>query len=189
MSDHSHQYPTTLSPVSDHDSPPEDGAKASGTAWKKRVSTACLACKKSKRKCSGTPPCDNCRTFHRTCVFDESLDQRRRVAAKRTADELTYHRDLLNDLFRLVREAHESKALTLLDLIRRHVSPDEIRAYIGHTLADLGAIDKMTPETVGKLEDIGNMIDVQREAPAFRRNVMDIYYLCDGSPARSPSHL
>jgi hypothetical protein len=37
----------------DHDtengSPPADEVKGSGT-WKKRVSTACLACKKSKRK-------------------------------------------------------------------------------------------------------------------------------------------
>ncbi|KAJ5559293.1 hypothetical protein N7535_009521 [Penicillium sp. DV-2018c] len=108
-----------------------------GETLKKRVSTACLACKKSKRKCSGTSPCTNCQSFKRVCIFDESLDQRRRVAAKRTADELSYHRDLLTDLFRLIREANESAALYLLTIIRHNAPADEIRSYINETLAEL----------------------------------------------------
>lgn len=187
MSDQSYQHAPGPSPTSDQGSSPEEGGKASGS-WKKRVSTACLACKKSKRKCSGTAPCDNCRTFHRTCIFDESLDQRRRVAAKRTADELSYHRDLLNDLFKLVREADESKALQLLDLIRRNAPPHELRTYINETLTDLGTADKATPETVGKLEDVRDLINVEGATPAFRRKVMDIHYLCDEAPLKVPAH-
>jgi hypothetical protein len=34
----------------DHGSPVPDEGKGSSGTWKKRVSTACLACKKSKRK-------------------------------------------------------------------------------------------------------------------------------------------
>ncbi|KAJ5109691.1 hypothetical protein N7532_002336 [Penicillium argentinense] len=108
--------------------------------WKKRVSTACLACKKSKRKCSGTSPCTNCITFHRACIFDESLDQRRRVAAKRTADELSYHRDLLHDLFTLVREADPAAGLRLLELIRGNASAEDVREYINEALASLSRV-------------------------------------------------
>lgn len=118
-------------------------------SWKKRVSTACLACKKSKRKCSGTPPCTNCITFARKCIFDESLDQRRRVAAKRTADELSYHRDLLNDLFTLVREADSLAADALLDLIRERAGPEEVREFINETLSGLSGRVRMSGDRDG----------------------------------------
>ncbi|KAJ5175603.1 uncharacterized protein N7482_001480 [Penicillium canariense] len=181
---------------SDHGSPPlkepkhnrsSSAASNSNSTWKKRVSTACLACKKSKRKCSGTPPCENCRAFKRVCIFDESLDQRRRVAAKRTADELSYHRDLLNDVFKLVREADESKALQLLAIIRHNAPPDEIRAYIHDTLSSLGASDRASVEAVSKLEDMQNLINIEGTTPAFRRKVMDIHYLCNEAPIDVPA--
>ncbi|KAJ5632111.1 C6 transcription factor [Penicillium lividum] len=137
--------------------------------------------------CSGTPPCENCRAFQRTCIFDESLDQRRRVAAKRTADELGYHRDLLNDLFKLVREADETCALELLDIIRRNAPPHEVKSYINETLATLGA-DNTTPrETVAKLEDVRYLLNVEADGPAIRSKVMDIHYLCDEAPLKVPA--
>ncbi|KAJ5496262.1 hypothetical protein N7463_008249 [Penicillium fimorum] len=175
----------------EHGSPPPEEEKGSGT-WKKRVSTACLACKKSKRKCSGTTPCANCQTFKRVCIFDESLDQRRRVAAKRTADELSYHRDLLSDLFMLVREANEQDALHLLTIIRHNAPADEIRAYINETLASITSSTSATStavkqETVAKLEDMRHLINVEGTGPTFRRKVMDIHYLCDSAPCEVPA--
>ncbi|KAF9250378.1 transcriptional regulator family: Fungal Specific TF [Penicillium roqueforti] len=173
-------------------SPLTEEGKGSGT-WKKRVSTACLACKKSKRKCSGTSPCANCQTFKRVCIFDESLDQRRRVAAKRTADELSYHRDLLSDLFKLVREANEADALHLLTIIRHNAPADEIRAYINETLASItSTTDTSTStahkqETVAKLEDMRQLLNVEGTGPTFRRKVMDIHYLCDSAPCEVPA--
>lgn len=189
------QVPPGPSPTSDHEhgSPLEESSRPAGSGssssptWRKRVSTACLACKKSKRKCSGTPPCENCRAFHRVCIFDESLDQRRRVAAKRTADELTYHRDLLNDLFKLVREADEPKAQELLDIIRRNAPPHEVRAYVNETLAGLGASHKVSQETVAKIEDMRNLMSVEDASPTFRSKVMDIHYLCDEAPFKVPA--
>ncbi|KAJ5730935.1 uncharacterized protein N7483_005443 [Penicillium malachiteum] len=188
MNEHHRQIALDTSPSSEHGSPPGDDTRSTtGHTWKKRVSTACLACKKSKRKCSGTPPCDNCRSFQRTCIFDESLDQRRRVAAKRTADELSYHRDLLNDLFKMVREADESNALQLLDIIRRNAPPHEIRTYINETLAKLGADNTAPRETVAKLEDARYLINIDAEGPSFRSKVMDIHYLCDEAPFKVPA--
>lgn len=139
-------------------------------------------------QCSGTAPCENCRTFHRVCVFDESLDQRRRVAAKRTADELSYHRDLLNDIFKLVREADEGKALDLLEIIRHDASADELRAFINETLSDLDtSSSRGSVDAASKLESMRDLINVEGTTPTFRRKVMDIHYLCDEAPIKVPA--
>ena len=170
-------------------------------------------------QCSGTAPCTNCLTFKRTCIFDESLDQRRRVAAKRTADELSYHRDLLQDLFKLIREANESHALQLLEIIRNNAPSDQIRAFIEETLSGLsknhvnpaltsGSVPALTStsgsisgststsistksetekETISKLEDMRNLINVEGSSPTIRRKVMDIHYLCDDAPCSVPA--
>lgn len=176
------------SPISDQNSPPPYGntsnnqqpsttsttgaAGSAESAWKKRVSTACLACKKSKRKCSGTPPCTNCITFSRKCIFDESLDQRRRVAAKRTADELDYHRDLLNDIFTLVREADSSAGNGLLDVIRDRGSAEDVREYINETLSSLSGRLKTGNSLGSTSENINqrhrNDSDVDVEAMSAR---------------------
>ncbi|KAJ5128345.1 hypothetical protein N7526_006511 [Penicillium atrosanguineum] len=172
-------------PNSHHYTKPGSTSSSSSNPFQKRVSTACLACKKSKRKCSGSAPCANCTTFHRTCIFDESLDQRRRVAAKRTADELSYHRDLLDDLFRLVRSADQPTSLVLLDLIRRNASSSELRSYIDRTLSALGS-NNGDSDTLAKLEDVKSVISVEDPEPAFRSKVMDIHYLCDEAPVKVP---
>ncbi|KAL2010880.1 hypothetical protein VTN00DRAFT_3598 [Thermoascus crustaceus] len=173
-------------------SPSGESTRQLPANWKKRVSTACLACKKSKRKCSGVPPCDNCRALNRECIFDESLDQRRRVAAKRTAEELNYHRDMLNDLFKVIRSAEQAHAMKLLDIIRNDATPEEIRAYIDETLATMQASgeitsDRRSRETTAKLKDIRRMVNLQGPSPSFRRKVMDVHFLCDAPPIKVPA--
>ncbi|OJJ48134.1 hypothetical protein ASPZODRAFT_14285 [Penicilliopsis zonata CBS 506.65] len=184
--------------------------------WKKRVSTACLACKKSKRKCSGVAPCENCRTFNRVCIFDESLDQRRRVAAKRTADELNYHRDLLNDLFTVIRSEDPGHAQRLMELIRGDASADEVRGYVDETLRAMKAgtlkreeddgddededededdddddddddEEERHSEVISRLEDLQQLWHLEEPTPAFRRKVMDLHYLCDDAPYKVPA--
>ncbi|KAJ9200450.1 transcriptional regulator family: Fungal Specific TF [Paecilomyces variotii] len=188
MTDPSQYRPIAPGPTPDG-SPPGDSRGISPAPWKKRVSTACLACKRSKRKCSGVPPCDNCRALNRECIFDESLDQRRRVAVKRTAEELNYHRDMLNDLFKVIRSANHSSAQQLLDIIRNDATPEEIRIYIDETLAKLqgGENDTATKDTTNKLKDIRRMVNLQGPSPSFRRKVMDVHFLCDTPPMRVPA--
>ncbi|KAJ5484546.1 hypothetical protein N7453_012014 [Penicillium expansum] len=112
---------------------------------------------------------------------------------KRTADELSYHRDLLSDLFKLVREANEPDALHLLTIIRHNAPADEIRAYINETLASLTSSTSDSTstahkqETVAKLEDMRQLINVEGTGPTFRRKVMDIHYLCDSAPCEVPA--
>lgn len=149
-------------------------------------------------QCSGIPPCDNCRAFNRECIFDESLDQRRRVAAKRTADELTYHRDLLNDLFKVIRAADEAHAMRLLEIIRRDASAEEIRGFIDETLASIttttgtsaaaGLGSGTEADLVQKLSETRQMLNISGAGPpSFRRKVMDIHFLCDDAPCKVPA--
>jgi hypothetical protein len=140
-------------------------------------------------QCSGVPPCDNCRALQRECIFDESLDQRRRVAAKRTADELEVHRDLLNDLFRVIRSAEESRAMKLLETIRNDATPEEIRVFIDETLATMPASDspennRRKRDAARELKEIRRRANFQGPTPSFRRRVMDMQFLCDDPPVR-----
>lgn len=126
------------------------------------------------------------------------------MAAKRTADELTYHRDMLNDLFRVVRAADESQALRLLEIIRNGGSAEEVRGFIDQVLASLSsggggggggqpgtvgatAAAGVTGEAVTKLEDMRDLINVEGTNPSYRRKVMDIHYLCDSAPQKLPA--
>jgi hypothetical protein len=125
------------------------------------------------------------------CIFDESLDQRRRIAAKRTTSELNYYRDMHNDLFKVFRSADLPHALKLLAIIRgNNASPDEIQAYINETLTDIEAIeagDMQHDEMVRNLEDTLPPRPYQSVNPSFRRKVMDVHYLCDDAPYKVPA--
>lgn len=136
------------------------------------------------------PPCDNCRALHRECIFDESLDQRRRVAAKRTAEELEYHRDMLNDLFKVIRTADEKQAQRLLEMIRSDATPEEIRVFIDEVLVQLQTFEppsKAKRETAAQLKEIRSRANMQGSAPSFRRQVMDVNFLCVIPPIQVPA--
>ncbi len=62
------------------------------------------------------------------------MDQRRRVAAKRTVDELNHYRSLFNDLLKAMRTEDQLVGLRVLDFIRRDTTPEEIRKYLDDLL-------------------------------------------------------
>jgi hypothetical protein len=139
----------------------------------------------TREQCSGVSPCDNCCALNRVCIFDETLDQRRRIAAKRTAEELEYHREMLNDLFKVVRSADQTHGMKLLEVIRNDATSEEIRAYINETLTSIQseeALSKTIHETTAKLRHIRHMVSSQAPSPSFRRKVMDVHFLCDTPP-------
>ena len=81
-------------------------------------------------QCSGMSPCSSCTKLSQKCIFDKTLDQRRRVAAKRTVDELNYYRNLFDDLLKAMRAEDQLVGLRVLDFIRHDTAPDEIRKYL-----------------------------------------------------------
>jgi hypothetical protein len=97
---------------------------------------------------------------------------------------------MLNDLFRLVRSAEEPIRQKLLDIIRSDATPEEVRAFIDETLADIQA---RTPhgepnsETAIQLKELRRRAGSQGPSPSYRRKVMDVNFLCDTPPIRVPT--
>ncbi|PWY73678.1 C6 transcription factor [Aspergillus heteromorphus CBS 117.55] len=113
-------------------------AGATTLAKSRKNSTACLPCKQAKRKCSGRPPpCKACQNTGADCIFDETLDLRRKVAARRTQGELEYYRGLLYSLLETLRSADEEKARRMLERIRGNVDLNDITAAIDEPANDL----------------------------------------------------
>ncbi|PYH77865.1 C6 transcription factor [Aspergillus uvarum CBS 121591] len=88
-------------------------------AKSRKNSTACTSCKAAKRKCSGRPaPCKACQTSKVACIFDESLDLRRKVAVRRTQGELQHYKGLLTTLFNKIRDADEADTHKIVEAIQ-----------------------------------------------------------------------
>ncbi|KAJ5320120.1 hypothetical protein PENANT_c025G05033 [Penicillium antarcticum] len=105
---------------------------STGVSRPKKNSTACLACKAAKRKCSGPPgKCKACSASNLECLFDPSRDLRRKVAVKRTIQELTDHKDLLNVLLDTIRSADQFDCDKVVGIIRNSVSKEEVARVLG----------------------------------------------------------
>ncbi|KAJ6135693.1 Transcription factor [Penicillium capsulatum] len=119
----------------------------------KKNSTACLSCKTAKRKCSGPPsPCKACISAgsENDCHFDPSRDLRRKVAVKRTIQELTDYKDVLFSLLQTIRTGHIEKVEELTALIRdKDGSIEDIAHLLGHRVSQFS--DPRTLSTVSQL--------------------------------------
>ncbi|EED17883.1 C6 transcription factor, putative [Talaromyces stipitatus ATCC 10500] len=144
-------------------------------------STACEACKVKKIKCSGGPPCESCVRNGIECVVDETQDGRRKIAIKRTIDDLEKDRDLLLDLVASMRDGKNTYVEQLLSLIRGHGSLGEIRAYIDAQVRE--AHIEQTPE----LERLQQEIQESRSVRAREmRSIMDVQRLSDIPVLQNP---
>ncbi|KAJ5143825.1 Transcription factor [Penicillium bovifimosum] len=98
----------------------------------KKSSTACLACKAAKRKCSGPDaPCKACRANNTECHFDPTRDLRRKVAVKRAIHELANYKDLLESLVKTIRSDDQGKCERVMGLIRGNASYTELAHAVG----------------------------------------------------------
>ncbi|CEJ59229.1 hypothetical protein PMG11_07860 [Penicillium brasilianum] len=101
----------------------------------KKNSTACLPCKAAKRKCSGdgTSPCNPCRTAGTACEcrFDPTRDLRRKIAVKKTIQELTGYKSLLNTLLTTIRLSPQEEVSRIVELVKNNGSMQEIAQAVG----------------------------------------------------------
>ncbi|KAJ6172536.1 hypothetical protein N7470_001603 [Penicillium chermesinum] len=105
----------------------------------KKNSTACLACKAAKRKCSGEPgPCKACVGAHTEeyCQFDRTKDLRRKVAVKKTIQDLTSYKDLLDSLLTTIRSGETGTVDTLVDMIKSGRPLKEVASFVGCDVTD-----------------------------------------------------
>ena len=64
-------------------------AKSRGKGRKTRISSACMECKKRRRRCTGDEPCQTCSEVHAECVYDPTMDRRSKAYfQRRLADGL-----------------------------------------------------------------------------------------------------
>ncbi|KAL6229680.1 hypothetical protein BDW75DRAFT_235016 [Aspergillus navahoensis] len=132
----------------------------------KNVGTACSSCKARKLKCTGAPPCANCLKSRLECTLDETADKRRRGVLKRKIDKLEDKEDLLVRLLEFFRESSNRCTIPLLNLIRHHASPAEIRFYIGQRP------DRMqTPELIKVELPQRRIIDAEKPSDVPRFSV------------------
>lgn len=97
---------------------------------------------------------------------------------------------MLNDLFKVIRSAGEPQAQKLMELIRNDATPEEVRLFIDEILAELQAIEpssKDKQETAAQLKALRDSANMQGSAPSFRRQVMDVNFLCDNPPIQVPA--
>ncbi|KAL1885760.1 hypothetical protein Plec18167_001255 [Paecilomyces lecythidis] len=161
----------------------EVSSSAASASRPKKNSTACLACKQAKRKCSGRPsPCKACRGAHSECVFDETLDLRRKIAVKRTKDELEYYKELLYSLIESLRSSEQSRVEQLLDLIRGNAPLNEIAAAISENIRQLREKGNSDPQIPAGLEEaVAHVNQLQRLSSESysRRKFVTLEDLCD----------
>lgn len=97
---------------------------------------------------------------------------------------------MLNDLFKVIRSANEQQAQKLLEMIRRDATPEEIRVFIDEALVQLrtlGPASDAKRETVEQLKALRSKANMQGSAPSFRRQVMDVNFLCVIPPIEVPA--
>ncbi|KAI9366996.1 fungal-specific transcription factor domain-containing protein [Aspergillus egyptiacus] len=61
-------------------------------------SSACIACKARRSRCSGGRPCDRCLKTGSQCVFAEEEDRRKKYAQRKLEEELAATQDLLGKI-------------------------------------------------------------------------------------------
>ncbi|KAJ9297413.1 transcriptional regulator family: Fungal Specific TF [Paecilomyces variotii] len=161
----------------------EVSSSAASASRPKKNSTACLACKQAKRKCSGRPsPCKACEGAHSECIFDETLDLRRKIAVKRTKDELEYYKELLYSLIESLRSSEPSQVAQLLDLIRSNAPLNEIAAAISENIRQLRDKGHSDPQVPAGLEEaVAHVNQMQRLSSESysRRKFVTLQDLCD----------
>ncbi|KAJ5738832.1 Transcription factor [Penicillium malachiteum] len=130
----------------------------------KKNSTACLACKAAKRKCSGPPnPCKACISAgaENECHFDPSRDLRRKVAVKRTIKELTDYKDLFDSLLSAIRAADSDKLERIVGLVKDNGSLHDIACAVGSPVTRFTDSKVLSATSLSITEDMDGSLDAR----------------------------
>ncbi|KAF7586010.1 hypothetical protein BBP40_009716 [Aspergillus hancockii] len=151
----------------------------------RKNSTACLPCKQAKRKCTGRPaPCKACQNTDAECVFDETLDLRRKVAARRTLGELEYYRGLLYSLLESLRSSDEDKINHILETVRGNTFLSNIATVVDAPASDLSDASSENSKAIVISEDA---IAQQERLAADAHSRITLEKLCDIPLFRVPA--
>ncbi|KAJ6032138.1 Transcription factor [Penicillium herquei] len=139
----------------------------------KKNSTACLACKAAKRKCSGPPsPCKACISAgaENDCHFDPTRDLRRKVAVKRTIQELTDYKDLFDSLLLAIRAADSDKLEKIVGLVKDNGSLHDIACAVGSPVTRFADSKVLSATSLSITEDMDGSLDARLMEQEKARN-------------------
>ncbi|KAJ5569742.1 uncharacterized protein N7459_009172 [Penicillium hispanicum] len=130
---------------------------------KKKIRTdrSCLL-----NQCSGPPsPCKACSGAgtENDCHFDPSRDLRRKVAVKRTIQELSDYKDLLDSLLMTLQSAHRDKIEGLVHLIQNNGSMKEIALAVGSPVTQFTDSKRLSMDN-NQPFDMGHEIESSRDS-------------------------
>ncbi|GAD93628.1 C6 finger domain protein, putative [Paecilomyces variotii No. 5] len=156
---------TTLTPDSATPGPATEESRI------KRASTACKECKRRRTKvqsftlpvlpslCSTGNPCTECAAHDRECVYDESADKRRKVAAKRAQEQLEYYRGILERLLESIRYCERAEIDQIIAVIRGGASLNDISAVVEQSLTSRKHTDGERDQDFEDEEEDSDLID------------------------------
>src|SRR5438046_977777 len=84
-----------------------------------------------------------CQQTNSECIIDETLDLRRKIATKRTINELEQHKELLFSMIEFLRRSEAKKIDQLLSLICNDASIEEIASAVANIPFE-DTLDRMT---------------------------------------------
>ncbi|OQV09273.1 Fungal Zn2-Cys6 binuclear cluster domain-containing protein [Cladophialophora immunda] len=82
---------------------------------RRKASTACFSCKIRKSKCSGGNPCSACSRSRLECMYNASLDRRRKIHWERAETEAALQKQMLQRLLELIRAGGDEMRQRLRD--------------------------------------------------------------------------
>jgi len=111
-----------------------------------KASFACLSCKQRKSKCDQSSPCRVCQIHGCVCIYDETADQRRKVAKQRLLDEYQRQRLLLVGIIATIRKEEPNETQRLLDLIRSDVPLEQLSTYMEGMLTSSPKLNELSQQ-------------------------------------------
>ncbi|KIX95465.1 uncharacterized protein Z520_08982 [Fonsecaea multimorphosa CBS 102226] len=115
--------------------------KPKASSSRKKVSLACLACRRRRTKCDGGVPCASCLSRNTECVKDEYDDGRRKLAVKRRLESLEKDRHLLDALLHAIRTGGPNQLHALISMIRGNAGRQDLAVFLENGFAGIGEID------------------------------------------------
>ncbi|OQV08125.1 Fungal Zn2-Cys6 binuclear cluster domain-containing protein [Cladophialophora immunda] len=107
---------------------------------RKKVSLACLACRRRRTKCDGGVPCASCLSRNTECVKDEYDDGRRKLAVKRRLESLEKDRHLLDALLNALGTGGPNQLHALISLIRSSAGRQELASFLENGFGGIGEV-------------------------------------------------
>ena len=118
-------------------------------------------------KCSGNTPCDACASRNSECRYDQSADQRRKIANQRNIQDLVEaqasleaHRHLLGGIIATLRAGNTSATDELLITIRSGVDLSQLAAHVRNARRADRAIEEAFSAIKFEIDSPTNLIDV-----------------------------